>query len=91
MKKDKKEEEEDWTEDPAYDDWKETREDPFDGEFYTKEEFNEYYGGLIQWNYVDPKKQFKRQIISKWIYDNMDYMRDTAIFHLMDELFKTFN
>ena len=83
--------EEDWTEDPMYDDWNETREDPFDRNLYTKEEFNEYYGGLIQWNFMDPKKQFKRQIISKWIYDNIDYMRDTAIFHLMDELFKTFN
>ena len=70
--------------------WGERRRDPFDDNYYTKEEFNEYYGELIQWDFMDPKKEFKRQIISRWIYDNKDYMRDSAILHLMDEMFKTF-
>lgn len=83
--------EEEWEEDPNYDDWVEKRRDPFDSNYYTKNEFKEYYGGLAEWNFMEPQKLFKRQKISEWIYDNMDYMRDSAINHLLDALLKTFD
>ena len=39
----------------------EYRMDPYDNEFYTKEEFLEYYGGLVEWNNQDPKLVLRRE------------------------------
>jgi len=38
----------------------EYRSDPYDNEWYTKEEFIDYYGGLTEWNNQDPKLVLKR-------------------------------
>lgn len=80
-----------WTEDPSYDDWYEKRQDPFNEKWYTKQEFKNYYGGLIEWNYMEPHKVLKRKKLDQWIHDNIDYMRDSAINHVLDKLFDTFN
>lgn len=38
----------------------EYRADPYDNEWYSKDEFIEYYGGLTEWNNQDPKLVLKR-------------------------------
>lgn len=38
----------------------EYRVDPYDNEWYSKDEFLEYYGGLTEWNNQDPKLVLKR-------------------------------
>lgn len=38
----------------------EYRSDPYDNEWYSKDEFLEYYGGLTEWNNQDPKLVLKR-------------------------------
>jgi hypothetical protein len=38
----------------------EYRVDPYDNEWYSKDEFIEYYGGLNEWNNQDPKLVLKR-------------------------------
>ena len=38
----------------------EYRSDPYDNEWYSKDEFVDYYGGLIEWNNQDPKLVLKR-------------------------------
>jgi hypothetical protein len=38
----------------------EYRVDPYDNEWYSKDEFIEYYGGLTEWNNQDPKLVLKR-------------------------------
>lgn len=39
----------------------EYRYDPYDNEWFTKEEFLEYYGGLVEWNNQDPKLVLRRE------------------------------
>lgn len=39
----------------------EYRIDPYDNELYSKEEFLEYYGGLIEWNNQEPKLVLRRE------------------------------
>lgn len=38
----------------------EYRSDPYDNEWYTKDEFLEYYGGLTEWNNQDPELVLRR-------------------------------
>jgi hypothetical protein len=39
----------------------EYRVDPYDNECYSKDEFLDYYGGLIEWNNQDPKLVLRRE------------------------------
>lgn len=39
----------------------EYRYDPYDNEWFTKEEFLDYYGGLVEWNNQDPKLVLRRE------------------------------
>ena len=97
------EEEQDWPQDCPQD-WQqgcpqdkspeekeeELREDPFDGGLYTKEEFVDYYGTTLQWDFMSEEKTFKRGILGKWILENGDYMRPEATNYLLDKMIETF-
>ena len=69
----------------------EVREDPFDGGLYTKEEFVDYYGTTLQWDFMTEEKTFKRGILGKWILENGEYMRPEATNYLLDKMIETFN
>lgn len=57
----------------------EYRLDPYDNEYYTKAEFLDYYGGLIEWENQDPKLVLKRE----------QYYHFSEMFnHLSDKRFK---
>jgi len=68
----------------------EVREDPFDGNLYTKKEFLDYYGTTLQWDFMTEEKTFKRSILGKWIIDNGSYMRPEATNYLLDKMIETF-
>lgn len=68
----------------------EVREDPFDGELYTKKEFLDYYGTTLQWDFMSEEKTFKRGVLGKWILDNGSYMRPEATNYLLDKMIETF-
>lgn len=68
----------------------EVREDPFDGNLYTKEEFVDYYGTSLQWDFMAKEKAFKRAVLGKWILDNGSYMRKEATNYLLDKMIETF-
>ena len=68
----------------------EVREDPFDGELYTKKEFVDYYGTTLQWDFMTEEKTFKRAVLGKWILDNGSYMRPEATNYLLDKMIETF-
>jgi len=84
------EKEEEWTEDPNYDDWCEKREDPFDYNWYTQKEFMNYYGSLIQWSMVDPRKVIKRKMIGDIVALNGKYLHHMNVNHLLDKYMDTF-
>jgi hypothetical protein len=66
------------------------REDPFDGNLYTKKEFVDYYGTTLQWDFMSEEKTFKRAILGKWILENGSYMRPDATNYLLDKMIETF-
>lgn len=68
----------------------EVREDPFDGNLYTKKEFVDYYGTTLQWDFMTEEKTFKRAVLGKWILDNGSYMRKEATNYLLDKMIETF-
>lgn len=68
----------------------EVREDPFDGNYYTKQEFLDYYGTTIQWDFVSEEKLFKRSILGQWIIHNGSYMRPESVNYLLDKMIETF-
>ena len=69
----------------------EKREDPYDEDsFFTKEQFVEYYGSTLEWDFMSPEKVFKRNIISMWIVDNGKYMQYQSVNHLLDKMIETF-
>jgi hypothetical protein len=53
----------------------EKRIDIYDNKYYTKDEFMEYYNGLSEWNYQNPKLIFNRDRIDDFInkYNYLDY------------------
>ena len=68
----------------------EKRWDPFSEEFYTKEEFVEYYGDDTFWNMNSPGKWAQRFMIET-ILDRSNYILcDTNVNHLLDKLISTF-
>ena len=56
---------EDWGEDLSYDDWTEDVEyrQDFDGNFYTKNQFYDYYGTYIQWGFQHPLNICRRFVL----------------------------
>lgn len=77
--------EEDWTEDLRYDDWTtdvEYRKD-FDGSWYTKNQFYDYYGTYIQWGFQHPSNICRRFLLHDLIQktDNPD-----TILSMIDKL-----
>ena len=56
---------EDWEEDLSYDDWTEDVEyrQDFDGNFYTKNQFYDYYGTYIQWGFQHPLNICRRFVL----------------------------
>jgi hypothetical protein len=69
----------------------EKREDPYNEDsFFTKEQFIEYYGSTLEWDFMSPEKVFKRNIISLWIVDNGKYMQYQSVNHLLDKMIETF-
>ena len=66
-----------WSEDPSYDDWKdniEYRKD-FDGNWYTKNEFYEYYGSYIQWGFQHPLNIHRRILLMNLISEETDSIK----------------
>ena len=69
---------------------KEYRIDPYDECKYTKSEFKEYYGGLIEWNFQNPKNILLRNEYYKFteLFSELD--KDKFIF-LFKQYEKTFH
>lgn len=66
--------EENWTQDLSYDDWTddvEYRQD-FDGNWYTKKEFYDYYGSYIQWGFQHPTNICRRFLLMKMMQKTED-------------------
>ena len=69
----------------------EKREDPYnEGSFFTKEQFVEYYGSTLEWEFMSPEKVFKRNIIGLWIVDNSKHLPYQSVNHLIDKMIETF-
>ena len=64
------------TVDTSNEDEEEYRIDPYDGNFYSKSEFNYYYVGLVEWEHMDPKMVLVREeyykFSTKYQYMNFD-------------------
>ena len=60
-------------------------------EFDTIQEFVDYYGTTLQWDFMTEEKTFKRGILGKWILENGEYMRKEATNYLLDKMIETFN
>lgn len=60
---------EEWTEDLSYDDWTEGVEyrQDFDGNWYTKDQFYDYYGSFIQWGFQHPLNICRRFLLLDFI------------------------
>ena len=66
------------------------RPDPFDLDYYSKREFENYYGSTLEWDFMSPEKNFKRSVIGKWILENGSYMRIESVNYLLDKMIETF-
>tara|TARA_Y100001958_G_C21220959_1_gene546307 strand:+ start:178 stop:870 length:693 start_codon:yes stop_codon:yes gene_type:complete len=66
----------------------EKRLDPFDNEYYTKDEFNNYYGDLFVWKHQDPGKVLKREYLDDIIerYSHLSDEKFSLIFNKFYEL-----
>ena len=64
----------DWTADPSYDDWSEDIEyrQDFDGNWYTKKDFYDYYGSYIQWGFQHPMNICRRFLLLDTIHKSKD-------------------
>lgn len=66
--------EEDWTQDLSYEDWTydvEYRQD-FDGNWYTKNDFYNYYSSYIQWGFQHPTNICRRFLLMKMMQKTND-------------------
>ena len=69
----------------------EKREDPYNVDcFFTKEQFVEYYGSTLEWDFMNPKNVFKRNMIGLWIVDNGKHLPCQSVNHLLDKMIETF-
>merc|ERR1712105_172306 len=66
----------------------EKRLDPFDNEYYTKDEFNTYYKSLFVWKHQDPEKVLKREYLDDIIerYSHLSDEKFSLIFNKFCEL-----
>ena len=67
----------------------EYRLDPYDNEWYTKEEFLEYYGSLIEWENQDPKLVLRREQYYHF-YEKFNHLDDRRFEYLFEKYEKTF-
>ena len=67
----------------------EYRIDPYDNEWYTKEEFLEYYSGLVEWNNQDPKLVLRREQYYHF-YEKFNHLDDRRFEYLFKKYEKTF-
>lgn len=82
---------EDWPEpDEDYDDWVERRFDPFDGGFYTKKEFYNYYGDNFFWNMMARNKWAERFMLETIIMRNRPLLSDANVNYIIDMMVETF-
>ena len=67
----------------------EYRSDPYDNEWYTKDEFLEYYGGLTEWNNQDPKLVLRRYQYYKFseTFKNVSERRFEYLFKKFEKTF----
>lgn len=68
----------------------EKRIDPFDNEWYTKDEFIEYYGDSKFWDILCPDKVFRRTMLEIILIRNKESLRDDNINYLLDKMIETF-
>tara|TARA_B100000214_G_C23815052_1_gene556880 strand:- start:360 stop:758 length:399 start_codon:yes stop_codon:yes gene_type:complete len=68
----------------------EYRNDPWNHNLYTKEEFFEYYGRYLEWDFQHPEKILKRKKINDMIYRYRNTLKKENINHLIDMLIETF-
>tara|TARA_B100001115_G_C15797290_1_gene393828 strand:- start:230 stop:1000 length:771 start_codon:yes stop_codon:yes gene_type:complete len=67
----------------------EYRIDPYDNEWYTKEEFLDYYGGLTEWNNQDPKLVLRREQYYHFT-ERFQHLSAEKFMFLFEEYQKTF-
>lgn len=74
--------------DDEYDE-EEYRMDITDNRWYSKDEFYEYYGGLVEWNYCDPKIIFLENKYEKLLkkYSHLETSKLKFIFKIYMELY----
>ena len=60
--------------------YQEYRVDPYDNEWYTEEEFYNYYGGYEEWNFQEPRKILIREKIKEFTDEYRDLENEKFIF-----------
>jgi hypothetical protein len=69
--------------------YEEMRIDPYDGNWYTKYEFRNYYSGLNEWDHQEPKKILMREEIHNFTEKYSD-ISDKKFIFMFKEYVKTF-
>jgi hypothetical protein len=69
--------------------YEEYRIDPYDGEWYSKDEFFEYYGSLIIWDHQEHKKVLKREEFYHFT-NTFGYLDEKKFIFLFKQYEKTF-
>ncbi len=67
----------------------ERRFDPYDGKAYTKDEFLDYYGDLVEWDFMAPKKILIRKDLFK-IMNSLDGLSKEGFNLLLDKIIETY-
>ena len=70
--------------------YEEYRNDPFTNEWYSKDEFIDYYGNTCFWDMLSPEKEAKRFMIETIIVRNRPYLSDDNVNHLLNKMIETF-
>ena len=70
--------------------FEECRVDPYDNLWYTKSEFFEYYGGLIEWDHQHPKKVLLREEYNNFA-ENYSHLSNKKFKYLFKKFQKTFD
>ena len=67
----------------------EYRYDPYDNEWFTKEEFLDYYGGLVEWKNQDPKLVLRREQYYQFTetFKNLSNKRFEFLFNKYEKTF----
>ena len=67
----------------------ERRFDPYDGKLYTKGEFLDYYGNLVEWDFMAPQKILIRKDLFK-IMNSLDGLSKEGFNLLLDKIIETY-